>query len=47
MKLKKCEFFKDSVTFLGHTITSHGIEIDAKKLASVKDWPIPSSIKEI
>ena len=46
-KLKKCAFFQPSASFLGHVVDANGLHIDSKKLAAVKDWPEPSSVKEI
>jgi hypothetical protein len=34
----KCEFWLDSVKFLGHTISSEGISIDPSKVQEVMDW---------
>ncbi|XP_019184184.1 PREDICTED: uncharacterized protein LOC109179070 [Ipomoea nil] len=46
-KLSKCEFWKDSVTFLGHVIDSRGISVDPDKIRAVKDWTVPSSVAEV
>ena len=40
-KLKKCSFFTDSTTFLGHDIDGEGLHINANKIKSVRDWPVP------
>ena len=47
VKLSKCEFHKDSVAFLGHTISRQGIAPDPKKVQAVKDWPEPTNVKEV
>ncbi|KAH0673709.1 hypothetical protein KY284_024796 [Solanum tuberosum] len=47
-KFSKCEFWLRSVNFLGHTVSSKGIEIDPKKTAAVKGFPrslIPTDIR--
>jgi hypothetical protein len=36
-KFSKCEFWLDSVKFLGHTISSNGILIDPSKVQEVMD----------
>jgi len=36
-KFSKCEFWLDSVKFLGHTISSEGIAIDPSKVQEVMD----------
>jgi hypothetical protein len=45
--MAKCEFFKESVEYLGHVISSKGISMDPKKVEAVKQWPIPTNIKEM
>ena len=40
-KYSKCEFWLRSVTFLGHTISTEGVEVDPRKTEVVKNWPIP------
>ncbi|CAI7792513.1 unnamed protein product [Closterium sp. NIES-54] len=37
-KGSKCEFFQDRLEFLGHIISEAGVEIDPKKLDTVKAW---------
>ena len=34
-KLKKCEFWLDSVAFLGHVVSKDGIAVDPKKVEAV------------
>lgn len=46
VKLNKCEFWLDSVSFLGHIILGDEIFV-ASKIFAVKDWPIPMSISMI
>ena len=46
-KLKKCEFFKKLVTFLGHDIDEDGVHINASKVASVKNWPVPKKKEDV
>ena len=43
INVKKCEFFKDSIEFLGHGITKEGIEPLASKVSVIKDYPEPTS----
>ena len=35
-KYSKCEFWLWSVTFLGHIISSEGVEVDPRKMEAVK-----------
>ena len=41
VKKEKCDFMKQEVKFLGHTISSKGLMVDSDKIATVKDWPAP------
>jgi transposase InsO family protein len=47
LKASKCEFFKSKVTYLGHVVSEDGISADPDKIAAVKSWPIPKTIKEV
>ena len=46
-KLKKCEFWLESVAFLGHVISKDGISIDPKKVEAVVEWNRLNSVTEI
>ena len=46
-KLSKCEFFKRSITYLGHLITDQGIQIDPSRIEKVKLWPVPRNVREL
>ncbi|WMV09208.1 hypothetical protein MTR67_002593 [Solanum verrucosum] len=46
-KYSKCEFWLKSVAFLGHIVSSKGIEVDPKKTDLVKSWPRPLSLSDI
>ena len=39
VKYINCEFWLRSVTFLGHIISSEGVEVDPRKTKMVKNWP--------
>jgi hypothetical protein len=47
MKLSKCEFFKSSVPYLGHVISSAGIRPDPKKVSALENWPTPTSVFDV
>lgn len=47
IKESKCALFLDSVEFLGHTITSNGIQVDSGKIKAVELWPQPTNVNEI
>jgi hypothetical protein len=46
-KLSKCEFFKSSITYLGHLITDQGLQIDPSRIEKVKLWPVPRNVREL
>lgn len=37
-KFPKCEFWLDSIYFLGHVVTKDGIMIDPSKIKEIHDW---------
>lgn len=47
LKPKKCHFLKKRVNFLGHVISSNGIETDPEKITALHNWPTPKNIKEL
>nr|KYP39237.1 Retrovirus-related Pol polyprotein from transposon 17.6 [Cajanus cajan] len=46
-KLSKCEFWLESVNFLGHVISKGGIVVDPAKVEAVLEWKAPKSVSEI
>jgi hypothetical protein len=46
-KFSKCEFWLDSVTFLGHVVSKEGISVDSKKVEAVVNWERPTNVHEI
>ncbi len=47
VKAEKCEFHAESVTFLGHIISTRGIKPDPAKIEAVAMWPVPDSHKAL
>ena len=45
--LKKCEWMKDEVEFLGILITSEGLQPKADKVETIKTWPRSTSYKRL
>jgi hypothetical protein len=43
-KFKKCEFWLEEVTFLGHVISKEGISVDHRKVEVVVNWARPTSV---
>ena len=46
-KLSKCAFNLQEVEFLGHVVSSEGIKMDAGKVAAIRDWPRPASVRDV
>ena len=47
LKPSKCKFFKERIAYLGHIVSSAGIETDPKKIAAVKLWPRLETITQV
>ena len=51
LQIKKCSFYRDTVKFLGHVISSAGtgtsIATDPDKIEKVSQWPVPVSVWEV
>ncbi len=47
LKLKKCKFAATEVDFLGMVITENTIKMDPIKLARIRDWPTPTTVKQV
>ena len=46
-KLRKCDFYKDRIHYLGHIISDKGISIDPKKIEAMMSWPNPRKLKNV
>ncbi|CAI7818496.1 unnamed protein product [Closterium sp. NIES-54] len=46
-KGSKCKFFQDMLEFLGHVILEAGVEIDPKKIGTVKAWHPSTNLTEL
>ena len=47
VKLAKCEFAKPEVEFLGFVVGRDGLKASPLKLDAVRDWPEPTTVKQI
>ena len=47
INLKKSEFEKTEMDFLGHHVTKQGILPLAEKMAAIRDFPQPENLKEL
>lgn len=43
----KCEFFKDSVTYLGYCISKNGLQTSSEKVKAILNSPEPSNVTEV
>jgi len=47
LKLEKCEFFKESVEYLGHIIDKNGKRPSDSSIEAIKQLPWPTTVKEL
>ncbi len=47
LKMEKCEFHRSTVQFLGYVIGQNGIRMDQGKVTAIREWPLPSTVKEL
>ena len=46
-KLKKCDFGKPRVKYLGHVVGSGEVHVDQDKVAAIANWEAPTNIKGV
>nr|GEU80087.1 putative reverse transcriptase domain-containing protein [Tanacetum cinerariifolium] len=46
-KFSKCDFWLESVQFLGHVIDGEGIYVDPAKIEAIKNWATPTTPTEV
>src|SRR5436309_14139117 len=47
VKLEKCEFHVQKISFLGFVISPEHISMDPAYISTISDWPIPCSVTDI
>ena len=47
LKASKCHLFQRKVKYLGHLVSSDGIEADPDKIETIKTWPVPKNLQEL
>nr|GEX16633.1 putative reverse transcriptase domain-containing protein [Tanacetum cinerariifolium] len=45
-KFSKCDFWLESVQFLGHVIDSKGVHVESAKIKAIKNWVMPTTTTE-
>lgn len=43
----KCDFLKDQIKYLGHTISSEGIQANDEKIQAIVDWETPQTVESL
>ncbi|GJR82191.1 putative reverse transcriptase domain-containing protein [Tanacetum coccineum] len=46
-KFSKCDFWLDSVQFLGHVIDRSGVHVDPAKIKAIRSWAAPTTPTEV
>ena len=47
LKKSKCNFARQSISYLGHVISADGLSTNPTKVRAVADWPVSSNIREL
>lgn len=47
VKHSKCSFAQSKLAYLGHIISTNGVATDDEKITAVRNWPVPTSVKEL
>lgn len=47
VKLKKCQFAKQTIQYLGHILSPQGVSTHPAKIEAIQSWPPPQNVKEL
>lgn len=47
LKMKKCQFFQDKISYLGHVVTKDGVLPDKDKVSAIMGMKQPTNVKEV
>lgn len=47
INLKKCEFMKEDLVYLGFVISNDTLKMDPNKVEAILNWPTPKPISEV
>ena len=45
--MPKCEFYKESVEYLGFILSTDGLHMGQDKVQTILDWPKPRKVKDV
>ena len=46
-KTSKCFFGVKEVEYMGHIVSHEGVKVDTKKIKAIKEWKVPTTIKQL
>ena len=46
-KMSKCEFGMQEMLYLGHVISTYGVQVHMEKIRAILDWPTPKNVTEL
>ena len=47
VRMSKCSFAHQELEYLGHVISGAGVRTDPAKISAVKDWLVPTNVKQV
>ena len=47
LKISKCSFAMNKITYLGHVVNKDGIRMDPERLRAINNYPIPRTLTEV
>ena len=47
LKLSKCRFAQQSISYLGHVVSQQGVATDPSKIEAIRAWPVPADVKQL
>ena len=46
-KLRKCDFYKNKIHYLGHIISKEGLLVDSEKIEAIMNWTTPKNVTDV